>query len=128
VTDIKDTFRDVMGFELPVATSGKAERITATGEATRPERVKEIELPKDITYGTRTGRWPAAIAGARMNRRLRSHTVYPQKWMVVTGGLSMGFKFYGPFENAAKANLWADANLKDGDLYRIYTLNEVRDA
>ena len=83
---------------------------------------RKVELPKDITFGTRTGRWPSASNGGG---HAQTHTVYPQKYMVVTGGLSLGHQFYGPFENAAKANDWAVANLKDGALYRIYAINGV---
>ena len=123
--DIMDTFKEVMGYDLPTRMNDPATDLPVDGvdvELPTRDRVKEIELPKGITIGTRTGRWPSAASGGHA----RSHTVYTKKYIAVTGDLSAGFKFYGPFENAAFANGWADANLKDGDPYRVYLLNEVK--
>ena len=59
--------------------------------------------------------------------RLGTNTMYPVKHLVVTGELTTGFKFYGPFESVPKAGQWAVANLKDGLPYRIHNLFEVKD-
>jgi len=57
----------------------------------------------------------------------KTHTVYPLKYIVVTGELTTGFQFYGPFESVAKAGQWATSQLKVGDFYRVHNLHEVRD-
>jgi len=57
-----------------------------------------------------------------------SHTVYPIKYMVVTGELTTGFTFYGPFETINKAGQWATTNLKSGTFHRVHNMYDVRNA
>lgn len=70
-------------------------------------------------HGAVTGRW-------RSDGRV-THTVYPVKHMVVTGGLTTGFTFYGPFDSVGLARQWAGSNLRTDTFYRINNMFEVRD-
>ena len=76
----------------------------------------------DMQYhGTVTGRLPPS----KLNFGRVTHTVYPVKYMVAVGGLSMGFQFYGPFTEDKFAARWADTNLKRGTEYRVYSIFDV---
>ncbi len=70
--------------------------------------------------GTVTGRWP------RRDGRV-TNTVYPVKYMVVTGELPTGFIFYGPFETTARADRWARLNLRSDTFYRVHNMFDVKD-
>lgn len=54
-----------------------------------------------------------------------THTVYPTKYMVVTGELTTGFQFYGMFDNAAVAGRWATLNIKGNAPYRVHNMHDV---
>lgn len=54
-----------------------------------------------------------------------THIVYPVKHILVTGELTTGFQFYGPFDTVAGAGQWATDNLKDGLPRRIHDINVV---
>ena len=69
-------------------------------------------------HGAQTGRWPSTAK--------RTHTVYPTKYVVVTGTLDEGFTFYGSFTTAILASDWADLNLKREVEHRVLPLNDVR--
>ncbi len=71
-------------------------------------------------HGTMTSRWPGR--GGRV-----THTVFPVKHMVVTGELTTGFRFYGPFDTLTAAGRWATANLKPGTPHRVHDMFDVRD-
>lgn len=58
---------------------------------------------------------------------LASHEVMPVRYIVVTGQIADGFKFYGPFSTYDKAHNWADINIKVGSSYGVYPINYVRD-
>ena len=73
------------------------------------ERVKVHQC-----HGTTTGRW-------RPDGRT-SNTVYPVKHMLVTGELTTGFQFYGPFDTVAKAGQWATDNLRPGTAHRVHDI------
>jgi hypothetical protein len=47
--------------------------------------------------------------------------------MLVTGELTTGFMFYGPFDTMDKAGQWATANLKPGTFHRVHNIIDVRD-
>ena len=65
------------------------------------------EPSEDIApHGVTTGRW----SGTATKRK--SHTVFSTKFMVVTGTLSQGFEFYGPFDTEVDAERWVWDNLK----------------
>jgi hypothetical protein len=70
-------------------------------------------------HGTVTGRWSG-------NTGRITNTVYPIKYMVVTGELTTGFVFYGPFDSLSKAGQWATYNLKDGLPHRVHSIFDVR--
>jgi len=55
-----------------------------------------------------------------------TNTVYPIRYMVVTGELTTGFQFYGPFNTVAAAGQWATTNLKVGTLHRVHNIFDVR--
>jgi hypothetical protein len=46
--------------------------------------------------------------------------------MVVTGELTVGFQFYGPFDTVAEAGQWASANIKEGTPRRVHDFHDVR--
>lgn len=46
---------------------------------------------------------------------LKTHTVYPVRFMVVVGELHDGFRMYGGFESFEKAQTWAQENMKRED-------------
>ncbi len=71
-------------------------------------------------HGSQTGRFP------RRDGR-ETNTIYPVRYMVVTGELPTGFTFYGPFETTARADQWATINLKAGAFYRVHNMFDVRD-
>lgn len=68
---------------------------------------------------TGTGRWSDCPSRV-------SHTVYPVKYMVVTGTLGAGFEFYGPFDDIAATDSWVRRNLKTQTSVRIERLNYVK--
>ena len=68
-------------------------------------------------HGATTGRWRG---DGRVN-----HTVYPIKYMVVTGELTTGFTFYGPFDTLDKAGQWATVNLRAGTFHRVHNMYDV---
>lgn len=74
----------------------------------------------DRHYGTTTGRWSGR--GGRA-----THTVYSTKYLLVTGELTTGFQFYGPFNSVAAAGQWATANLTAGTSHRVHNMFDVRD-
>jgi len=68
-------------------------------------------------HGAQTGRW-------RSDGRA-THTVYPIKYMVVTGELTSGFIFYGPFDSMDVARQWAGSNLRTDTFYRVHNMHDV---
>lgn len=70
-------------------------------------------------YGVATGRWPQRIGRT-------THTVFPIKHMLVTGELTTGFQFYGPFDTVFAAGQWATKNLKPGTPHRVHNMYDVR--
>lgn len=56
-----------------------------------------------------------------------SHEVLVDSYMVVTGEITTGFHFYGPFKTRDKAGQWATANFKEGTFHRVHTLHHVKD-
>lgn len=56
-----------------------------------------------------------------------SHTVYPVKHLLVTGELTTGFQFYGPFDSVAAAGQWATDHLKPGTPHRVHDMFDVGD-
>ena len=81
------------------------------------EKVQDGRLRAIKPHGAETGRW-------RSDGRVK-HTVYPIKYMVVTGELTTGFTFYGPFDTMDKAGQWATANLRAGTFHRVHTMYDV---
>ncbi len=57
-----------------------------------------------------------------------SRTVYPIKYLVVTGELTTGFQFYGPFNTRDAAGQWATGNLKSGLPHRVHDMFDVRNS
>lgn len=55
-----------------------------------------------------------------------SRTVYPVNHLLVTGALTTGFIFYGPFDTVAEAGQWATDNLRAGEFYRVHDIQHVR--
>lgn len=90
-----------------------------TDHENQPREAWEPGLEIGKMHGVVTGRW-------RSDGRV-SHTMYPVKCMVVTGGLTLGFVFYGMFDNYGQAVQWALNNLKPDTSYRIDNINEVRE-
>lgn len=56
----------------------------------------------------------------------KSHTMLKTSYILVTGELTLGFTFYGPFDDPAKAGQWAAKNLKNGVFYRTHQLQDIR--
>lgn len=81
--------------------------------------------PRPTVKGTATGRWTETEGGGSNGGR-RTHTVYPTKHLLVTGELTTGFKFYGPFDTVEKAGRWATDNLKEGEFHRVHNMYDVR--
>jgi hypothetical protein len=77
-------------------------------------------LTPNRTFSVQTGRWSGK--GGRT-----SHTVYPIKYLLVTGDLTTGFQFYGPFATVASAGQWATRNLKPGTPHRVHNMYDVRE-
>lgn len=84
------------------------------------EEARCVSQPATQQYGFQTGRFP------RKDGRV-TNTVYPIRYMVVTGELPTGFLFYGPFETTIRADRWATLNLKTGTFYRVHNMFDVRD-
>lgn len=55
-----------------------------------------------------------------------SRIVYPIRYLVVTGELTTGFQFYGPFNTRDAAGQWATGNLKSGLPHRVHDMFDVR--
>lgn len=51
-----------------------------------------------------------------------THTMYPVKHILVTGELTTGFQFYGPFDTVAEAGQWATYNLRPGTAHRVHDM------
>lgn len=56
-----------------------------------------------------------------------SHVVHRDAFILVTGELTTGFHFYGPFDSVELAGKWAQDNLKDGTFYRTQAMHDVRE-
>ncbi len=56
----------------------------------------------------------------------KSHTTLKTSYLLVTGELSRGFTFYGPFNTPADAGKWAAGNLKKDVFYLLHDLQNVR--
>ena len=56
-----------------------------------------------------------------------SRVVLVDAYMVVTGEITTGFHFYGPFKTRDKAGQWANENFKEGTFHRVHTLHHVKD-
>ncbi len=56
---------------------------------------------------------------------LKTHVVYPLKYLVVIGELNTGLTFFGPFDGQADAGRWATENLRTDVPYRVYTMHNV---
>jgi len=69
---------------------------------------------------------PRAATTGRLSGGRVKHTIYPVKYMVVTGDLTTGFQFYGPFDTVEKAEEWAAHGLKVG-VWNLLQLFNVRD-
>lgn len=69
---------------------------------------------------------PPEIRHHRFRTGRTSHTVYPVKYLLVTGELTTGFQFYGPFDSVAAAGQWATVNLKPGTPHRVHNMSDVR--
>ena len=56
-----------------------------------------------------------------------SHIVYPTRYVVVSGNIAEGFKFYGPFDDKVSASHWAIQNLKSDEYYgySVQTISDV---
>ncbi len=92
---------------------GYAKLVAEDNEAAmEPGRIEDI-----MVHGTTTGRWPAA---------LKTHVSYPVKYLLVTGSLTTGFTFYGPFGTPHAASSWAEANIKAGEFCNVIDMKEVR--
>lgn len=76
-------------------------------------------LIENRRFSVQTGRWLGK--GGRI-----AHTVYPVKFMVVTGELTTGFEFYGLFDTVDKAEKWAATSIKVGTVFRIHNMSDVR--
>jgi len=57
---------------------------------------------------------------------LKTHIVYRPSYIVVTGNLSAGFSFYGPFDGILKAEKWVEENLKAGEWWQVHIMSNVR--
>ena len=57
----------------------------------------------------------------------KSHHVLIDQYMLVTGELTTGFHFYGPFKSRDKVGQWAQENLRDDTFYRVHIIHGVRD-
>lgn len=74
---------------------------------------------------TVTGRTKTEGGGSKNGDR-KTHVTYPLKYLLITGELTTGFRFYGPFDSVEKAGRWATDNLKVGEFHRIHDLCDVR--
>ncbi len=84
------------------------------------KRAAQRSTPEGLQqHGATTGRWLGK--GGRV-----TNTVYPIKYMVVTGELTTGFVFYGPFDSVAATERWATHNLKRGTPHRVHNMFDVR--
>ena len=54
----------------------------------------------------------------------KSRTVLKVQYMVVTGELTTGLAFYGPFPAHETANKWALDNLKGNVAYEIHDIHK----
>jgi len=57
---------------------------------------------------------------------LRTHTTYPNVYIVVIGTMTEGYDFYGPFKCAETAMQWVADNIKIGESMQIYPMSHVR--
>lgn len=89
----------------------------------------KIEDLPPLTEATTTAKRRTEVqgGGSSIGGR-RTHTVYPTKYLLVTGELTTGFDFYGPFDSVEKAGRWATDNLKAGEFHRVHNMHEVRDS
>lgn len=56
---------------------------------------------------------------------LKTHTIYPRRTLLVTGGLNQGMKMYGPFEDEPQARRWADDHLCPGLHFHCEEMRDV---
>ena len=56
----------------------------------------------------------------------KSRTVLKDAFVLITGELTLGFTFYGPFDTRVAAGEWAQANLKAGVFHRVHAMQDVR--
>ena len=54
-----------------------------------------------------------------------THTVYPRRTLLVTGGLNAGMKLYGPFRDESQARLWAVDHLRPGLHFHCEDMRDV---
>jgi hypothetical protein len=45
----------------------------------------------------------------------------------VTGEMTTGYTFFGPFKGLAAARQWAIDNLKDSTVYRVHDIHRVKE-
>jgi hypothetical protein len=57
----------------------------------------------------------------------KTHVMYPLRFMVVTGNLPTGFRFYGMFDTHSEAQNWVDKNLRSELLASIHSIRKVRE-
>lgn len=55
------------------------------------------------------------------------NTVYPKKYLVSSGNLSLGFTFHGPFSTHLKAMEWTLGNMHVGAEVRVVEMFDVRE-
>ncbi len=80
--------------------------------------------PRPTVKTTVTGRTEIKGGGSKGGDR-KTHVTYPLKYLLITGELTTGFRFYGPFDSVEKAGRWATNNLKPGEFHRVHDLYDV---
>lgn len=104
---------------------------------TRVNFCKDPKLKKTMVMGRSRTEGGGLLVDGRRSRTeggglsvdgRRTHTIYPTKYLLVTGELTTGFDFYGPFDSVEKAGRWATDNLKAGEFHRVHNMYEVRDS
>lgn len=93
--------------------------------STISEDIVAAHYARPTVKSTVTGR-RTETEGGESNGGRRTHTVYPTKHLLVTGELTTGFEFYGPFDTVEKAGRWATDNLKKGEFHRVHNMHDVR--
>lgn len=56
---------------------------------------------------------------------LMTHTMYPHRILLVTGGLNQGMTLYGPFKDEPQARRWAGDHLRPGLHFHCEEMRDV---